>query len=228
MFLLGATYGSATDIMDSYADNEVIQQMMAAIGGGSLSESWMSMICAIIAVVATIFSVLAALRARKEETDGRAEAVLATGLSRSRWLGSHVAIAMAGGLLMLLASGLGLGLGATASTGDARWFADLLTAQLAYAPALWATAALAVAVFGLVPRATWLSWALLGWSVLATYFGGLLQLPQWLLDLSPYQHIPRMPAAQFTAVPLVLLTLIAAALVTAGVVGFRRRDLDPA
>ncbi|HEX5994576.1 MAG TPA: hypothetical protein VFY84_05480 [Jiangellales bacterium] len=226
MFLLGATYGSATDIMDSYADNEMIQQMMEAIGGGSLAESWMSMICAIVAVVATIFSVIAALRARREETDGRAEAVLATGLSRTRWLGSHVAVAMAGGLLMLLASGLGLGLGATSSTGDPGWFGDLLAAQLAYAPAMWATAALAVAVFGLVPRANWLSWTLLGWSVLVTYFGGLLQLPQWLLNVSPYQHIPRMPAAEFTAPPLVALTLGAAILIAAGVAGFRRRDLE--
>lgn len=226
MFALGATYGSATDIMDSYADNEVIQQMMAAIGGGSLAESWMSMICAIIAVVATIFSVIAALRARREETDGRAEALLATGLSRTRWLASHVVVAMAGGLLMLTVSGLGLGLGAAASTGEPRWFGDLLTAQLAYAPALWATAALAVAVFGLVPRANGLSWALLGWSVLATYFGALLRLPQWLLDLSPYQHIPRMPAADFTPAPLVVLTLVAAVLIAAGVVGFRRRDLE--
>jgi ABC-2 type transport system permease protein len=228
LFLLGSTYGSATNIMDSYADNEVIQQMMAAIGGGSLAESWMSMICAIVAVVATIFSVIAALRARREETDGRAEAVLATGLSRTRWLASHVMVAMAGGLLMLLAAGLGLGLGAVSSTGESHWFVDLLTAQIAYAPALWATSALAVAVFGQLPRANALSWGLLGWSVFVTYFGGLLQLPQWLLDISPYQHIPRMPAAGFPATPLITLSLAAAALITVGLIGFRRRDLDAA
>jgi ABC-2 type transport system permease protein len=226
LFLLGSSYGSAVDVMESYADNDVLRQMMAAVGGGSLTESWLSLICAVVAIVATIFSVIAALRARREETDGRAEAVLATGLSRTRWLGSHVTVAMAGGLLMLVASGLGLGLGATVSTGESRWFGDLLTAQLAYTPALWATAALAVAVFGLLPRANWLSWALLGWSVFATYFGGLLQLPQWLVNLSPYQHIPRMPAAEFTALPLAVLALIAVALITAGITGFRRRDLE--
>jgi ABC-2 type transport system permease protein len=45
-------------------------------------------------------------------------------------------------------------------------------------------------------------------------------------DLSPYTHIPRMPAAEFTALPLVVLTLIAAGLVAAGLAGFRRRDLE--
>lgn len=226
MFLLGSTYGSATNLMESYADNDVIRQMMEAVGGANLTESWLSLICAIIAIVATIFAVIAALRARREETDGRAEAVLATGLSRTRWLGSHVTVAMAGGLLMLLASGLGLGLGAASSTGDSRWFADLLAAQLAYTPALWATAALAVAVYGLVPKANWLSWTLLAWSVIVTYFGGLLQLPQALINLSPYQHVPRLPAAEFTALPLGVLTLIAAALLAAGLIGFRRRDLE--
>jgi ABC-2 type transport system permease protein len=226
LFLLGSTYGSATNVMESYADNEVLRQMMETVGGGSLTESWLSLICAVLAIVATIFSVVAALRARREETDGRAEAVLATGVSRTRWLGSHVVVAMTGGLLMLLASGLGLGLGAAASTGDSRWFSDLLGAQLAYTPALWATSALAVAVFGLVPRATMLSWALLGWSVFATYFGGLLQLPQWTINFSPYQHIPRMPAAEFSALPLAVLVGVAAALITVGLATFRRRDLD--
>lgn len=226
VLLLGSTYGSATNVIDSYADNEVLRQMMEAVGGGSLTESWLSLICAILAIVATVFSVIAALRARREETDGRAEAVLATGLSRSRWLGSHALVAMAGGLLLLIASGIGLGLGAAASTGDPRWFGELLTAQLAYAPALWATSALAVAVFGILPRATAASWGLLGWAVLVAYFGGLLRLPQWLVDISPYQHIPRMPAAEFTALPLVLLTVVAAALVAIGVAGFRRRDLE--
>jgi ABC-2 type transport system permease protein len=58
------------------------------------------------------------------------------------------------------------------------------------------------------------------------YLGALLQLPQWLLNLSAYQHIPRLPVAEFTAWPLVVLTLVAAGLVTAGFASFRRRDLD--
>jgi len=226
ILLLGASYGSVTDVIESYADNESLRQMMASIGGATFVDSFLSFICAIIALGATIFSIAAVRRARTEETGGRAEPVLATALSRTRWLASHVTVALAGGLLLLAVGGLGLGLASAATTGESRWIADLLAAQLAYAPALWATTAVAVAAFGLWPRATWLAWAVLGWSLLAMYLGALLQLPQWLLNLTAYQHIPRMPVADFTVLPLVLLTLIGAGLVAAGITGFRRRNLD--
>lgn len=76
-------------------------------------------------------------------------------------------------------------------------------------------------VFGLLPRAIGLAWALLVWAVLMIYYGGPLSLPQQMM--SPYMHIPRMPAADFTALPLVILSLVSAALATAGPLGFRRR-----
>jgi ABC-2 type transport system permease protein len=55
-------------------------------------------------------------------------------------------------------------------------------------------------------------------------FGALLDLPGWVVDLSPFQSVPQMPAQGFALTPIVSLTAVAAALVTAGVVGFRRRD----
>jgi ABC-2 type transport system permease protein len=139
---------------------------------------------------------------------------------------THVTIALAGGTALLLVTGLGLGLTAAGVSGDGDLSWKVLGAILAYAPALWLTAALAVTVFGWVPRAIGLAWALLAYAILMVYLGGLLQLPQWALNLSPYTHIPRMPAAEFTALPLVILTVLAAALVAAGLAGFRRRNLD--
>jgi ABC-2 type transport system permease protein len=184
------------------------------------------MIIALLSIVCTVFAIIAGLRPRREETSGRGELVLSTGLSRTRWVATHVTIAMAGGTALLLVTGLGLGLTAAAVSGDGDLSWKVLGATLAYAPALWLTAALAVTVFGWVPRAIGLAWALLAYAILMVYLGGLLQLPQWALDLSPYTHIPRMPAAEFTALPLVILTVLAAVLVAAGLAGFRRRNLD--
>jgi ABC-2 type transport system permease protein len=226
MLLFGMTYGSAVDVMEDYADNEVIQDMLASVGGATLIESWLSVVIALLAIACTIFSVIAALRPRREETSGRAEAVLATGVSRTRWVATHVTIAMIGGTGMLLLTGVGLGLTAAAGSGDAGLFWEIVGAALAYAPALWLTAGLAVTVFGLMPRAIGLAWALLAYAVLIVYLGGLLQLPGWMLDLSPYTHVPRLPADEFTAPPLVILTALAAVLVAAGLFGFRRRDLQ--
>ncbi|MBT8227421.1 MAG: ABC transporter permease [Dactylosporangium sp.] len=226
MLLSGLAYGSAVDVMEEYADNEVIQQMVEGLGGATLTESWLSMIIALLAIVCTVFAIIAALRPRREETSGRAEAVLATAVSRTRWVATHVLIALAGGAGLLLVVGLGLGGGAAIASGDGDYVWTVLAAALAYAPALWFTASLAVALFGLAPRAIGLVWVLLGYAVFIVYFGGLLDLPNGLLDLSPYTHIPRMPASDFAALPLIMLTVIASGLLAIGLVGFRRRSID--
>jgi len=58
-----------------------------------------------------------------------------------------------------------------------------------------------------------------------TMFGQPLRLSRWLLDLSPFAHLPKLPAAGFTATPLAWLLATAAVLAAAGLAGFRRRDL---
>lgn len=89
---------------------------------------------------------------------------------------------------------------------------------------VWVLAGIA-ALFGLLLRFTSLSWATLGAFVLLGLFGELLQLDQWMLDLSPFTHIPILPGGEISAEPLVWLVSLAAVLTMAGLVGFRRRDL---
>ncbi|HEX6073971.1 MAG TPA: hypothetical protein VFZ32_01765 [Micromonosporaceae bacterium] len=55
-------------------------------------------------------------------------------------------------------------------------------------------------------------------------FGPLLEFDQWVMDISPYAHVPRMPGADFTATPMVTLTVLAALLIVARLAGFRRRE----
>jgi len=45
-----------------------------------------------------------------------------------------------------------------------------------------------------------------------------------VVKLSPFQHVPAMPADDFALGPLVALTAVAVALSAVGLVGFRRRD----
>ncbi|MGW1816413.1 ABC transporter permease [Streptomyces sp. NPDC002125] len=226
LFLMGAMYGSVLgEADDMLKDIDQVQEALRRIGGATMAESFASMIMVILAVVASVYVVMAALRPRAEENAGRAEPVLATGLSRARWAGSHLAVALAGGTAMLLAAGLGIGLAGAASAGDPGLALSLTGAALAYAPALWVTTGATAVLFGWLPRAAQAAWAVPVYAFVTGYLGQLLRFPDWMNGLSPFGHVPQLPAAPMEWTPLVVLTLVAAALLWLGLEGFRRRDL---
>jgi ABC-2 type transport system permease protein len=151
--------------------------------------------------------------------------LLATALSRTQWAGSHLAMAVGGSTLILAATGAAMGATYGLIVGDAGQVPRLTGAALGFAPALWVLAGLATALFGVLPRATVaVSWAVFAWCALVGFLGQLLDLPQWAMDVSPFEHVPELPAQGVEWPPLVVLTLIAAALATVGLAGLRRRD----
>lgn len=222
---LGAVYGSiATEAASLTEDVDTLEDYFARVGAASAVGQYVSFTLYFCSVVAVGFVVQAATRPHAEESAGRAEPVLATPVSRLRWLLAQLAVALGGGVVALLAIGLGMGVAYAASAGDAGKLAPVVGAALAYAPALWVFAGIAALLFGLVPRATGWTWAALGVVGFLAILGPLLQLPGWVYDVSPFEHLPKLPADSVSAVPLLALSAIAAALLAAGAWGFRRRD----
>ena len=125
------------------------------------------------------------------------------------------------------ASGLSAGLVHGANTGDVgRELPRVMAGALVQLPAIWLLTALTVAAFGLLPRlAPAVGWVALSICLLLGQVGALLQLNQTLLDISPFTHIPRVPGGSVPAMPLLVLTGLAAVLVAVGLAGFRRRDI---
>jgi ABC-2 type transport system permease protein len=52
-----------------------------------------------------------------------------------------------------------------------------------------------------------------------------LSWPSWVINTSPFAHIPKLPGAAVNAAPLIVLTALAIILIAIGVARFRRRDL---
>lgn len=227
MVVLGLAYGAAMGVVEDYEDNAFMQRMLAESGGAGLAESWSALVVSLLAMLCAVFGVQAAVRPRREEIGLRAEPVLATAVSRTRWVAGHVLVAFAGGVLVLAAAGLGLGVGATASTEDEP-ILRLLGAALAYTPAVWVPTAVAVALFGVAPRVMPAAWAIVVYAFVVVYFGPILDLPAWMRDLSPYNHVAAMPVEEFRPVPFVVLAALAGGLVLIGLAGFRRRDVGVA
>lgn len=226
MFVFGASYGSAIDVIEDYADNDVVADLVESMGGTTLTDSYLAMIMGILAIVVSIFAVTAALRPRREETSGRAEGVLATGVSRTEWYASHLVIALVGSVFILFVTGLGLGLAALGTSTGGSILGQVIPAMLAYSPAVWVVVGVALLAAGWVPRAALAAWLLVVYAFFMRYMGALLDLPQWMMSLSPFSHIASMPAEDFRATPVIVLTLIALACIGLGLVGFNRRDIE--
>jgi ABC-2 type transport system permease protein len=61
--------------------------------------------------------------------------------------------------------------------------------------------------------------------VVIALFGQVLQLSQWVLDISPFTHVPKLPGAPVSAAPMLWLSLAALAFCAAGLAALRRRDI---
>lgn len=227
MLLFGLGYGSILGQAEQMlTDIDALSELVRDTEGAGVVDSFAAMVLTIMAIIASVYVVLAALRPKGEESGGRAEPLLSTGLSRQRWLGSHLVIALAGGTGVLLLGGLGFALSGTVVLEDEGNFWQLLGAAVAYAPALWVTAGVAAALYGWLPQAAQLAWVIVVYSFVVVYLGQLFQFPDWMVNFSPFGHVPELPAARMVWAPLVALTVLAAALLALGQAGFRRRDLD--
>ena len=226
VLLTGVAYGSIADsINDFVKDNKALTDIIAARVGASLADSYLAMSIRILALAGAGFAIQSMLRLRSEETALHAEQILATSVSRFRWAASHLMVALGGAVVMLAGAGLSVGVSDAAVTGDLGVVARSLGAALAYTPALWLLVGLTVGLVGIAPRAAPAAWGLLTICFVVAMFGQLLDLPMWVQDVSPFQHVPQLPAADLTVVPLVVLTALAAVFTAAGLVGLRRRDI---
>jgi ABC-2 type transport system permease protein len=179
-------------------------------------------------MAAAIYVVQVLLHMRTEEADGQVEPVLATAVSRPRWVASHAVSALLGATALMLVFAVGMGLAAGGVLGNpAGQVWTLVVASLVQLPGVLAVGAVVVAAIGLLPRlASAISWAVLLAAILVgPLFGPTLRLPGWVQDLSPFTHTPRAPAVPITAAPLLALTAVVIVFGVAGVVCLRRRNL---
>ncbi|WP_282703548.1 ABC transporter permease [Streptomyces sp. CC219B] len=226
VFLTGLAYGwVADDVEDFVADNEALEDLMTGYGGAGLTDSYLAQSLLVVALISAGYTVQSALRLRGEETGLRAEPLLATPLSRTRWVASHLTVTLAGSVVVLTAAGLGTGLAYGISSGDPTQVPRLVGAALVHTPALWLLAGVTTTLFGLVPRGAAAAWAALTACFVIGLLGQALDLPHWLRNLSPYEHLPHLPAADLTLTAPTLLTLLAAALTATGLASFRHRDV---
>jgi len=213
------------EVVAMVEDNPDLAAVLQATGAASVVDSFFGFTLAFVAVIATAYGVSSALRLRAEEESGRLEALLATGLSRTRWAVGSLLVTLVGTVVLLGTIGLATGVAHALTSGDGGAVLRLTGGGLAQAPAALVVVGAAVLLQGWLPRWSRAAWAVLGLALLENYLGALLDLPSAVVGLSPFHWLAAPPAEPVAWGPVGAELVLAAALLVAGVVGLRRRDL---
>lgn len=225
--VMAVTFGAIAPNIGDLLDSPSARAMMQRLGGvGVLEQTLLAAELSILAVVLTCFGITVVVHGSSDEHDGRTEQVLATATSRSRALLATLAVALGGTGWLLLVTGVGLSIGYGGAGGDlGASFADLVPAALAQAPAVCLVVALAALAWAWRSTWTYAGWALLAVFLTVGQLGELLRLPQWVVEASPYTHVPAMPVEEFSPGAASALSALAALALVVGWWRYRGRDI---
>ena len=224
--VLGVVDGLFTQVMLDSAENmpDALQQVF---GAGELAAGYLAFLSVFSGYLTAAFIVYAVQGLKAEEDSGRAEAVLATPTGRTAWGLSHVLAIGLGAVAVMLVTGLLVGVAAAGVTGTGALVGDGLLAHVNTLPAALVTLGICTLLVGWAPRLLApVGWALVGVMIFVGNFATLLEVPDWVLALSPLHHMAQVPVEPVQWLPLLWLGLIAVVAAALGLVGLRRRQIS--
>lgn len=228
VLVMVATIGSLVPQMsDIYADSDQLVAMIESMGGvGELIPSFMSTMIMITALMVVAYVIQGMMRLRSEESSGHLENLLATRQSRLVWAGMHTDMVIICGAVMLVAMGAGLALATNAMSDMTVSVGDYVLAGLSYVPILLFFIGLYLLLFGLLPRAaSAVTWLYFGFVAFVSWLGPILQVDQWVMNLSVLEHIASPPAEDIAIMPLVVIAVISFMMMGAGLTAWHRRNI---
>lgn len=226
--VFGALMGAITlAFVDLLEETPALADIIESVGGVTrIHDAFLASMLGLFAVVAAAHGVQAVQWLRSEETEGRAEEILATPVTRRHWMASHAVAGFTVPVVDLVVAGAAAGAGYGMTVTDLGQVPRVAAGALAQVPAAWIVIGLTLALFGLVSRLTRAAWTVLGIAGLLTLLGRAFGFPQWVLDLSPFTHSPQMPGGEVEVLPVAVMLVVATALAVAGFAGFQRRDIE--
>ena len=227
MVLLGASYGSVLGDLESFfGENEMMQELLTTAKGFSLTEQFIPMLMMIMAMLSTVPALMTILKLKSEERKNRTEHLLSRAVSRTQLIGGYFFIAIIMSFIMVSLAAIGLWSAGSTVMDDPISFSTIYQAAIVYVPAIWVMIAITLFLIGLRPSLTGLIWLYLGYSFFVTYLGGILDLPDWLGNLSPYGHISQLPIEDMNYISAAMLTIVAIIFSIIGFSAYRKRDIE--
>lgn len=221
--LMGVISDAATPDVIS----ERVQRQLEKLGAESVvtPSGWLGFSFIFFLPAVSLFCCVQIASVRREEDEQRLETLLALPVGRRGWLGGRLLLAAAGAAAVGLVAGVLAWAGAASQGADVS-LPEMIGAGANTLPPALLFLSLGALAFALVPRAsTVIAYGLVASAFVWELFGSLLEVPGWLLVLSPFHDVGLVPAEPFDATAAAIMLLLAALAVLSALMIFRRRDL---
>ncbi len=225
MLVLGLSYGLVFGDLESFFKTNPMLQRMLTGKGDNYAEQFVPILMAIMGMVSTIPVLMAVFKIRKAMRLSHTEIVLSHAVSRVRYVMSFIWIGLFNSVAMISLAALGMYVGAASSMKTPIAFEKIMYAGWVFIPAIVIFLGLAVFVMGRIEKASLLVYLYLGYTFFVIYLGQLLNVKQWMKDLTPFGHVPRLPIADMDWPAALVMLVIALLLLVFGVIGFKRKDI---
>lgn len=226
IFITGAMYGAIFGDMDEFvSDNEIMKQMFLHNADYTIQEQFMSVLFVVLSLLTTIFIVGSLMKLINEEKKGRWDHLYATKLSRAKFYWHHVILTFILGVIGQYSSILGLYLAQQSVMETPLTLWEITKAGIVWIPAIYFFIGILAVLIGWLPRFTILIWGYLAFAFFVSYFGQMMDIPEFVINLNIFSYIPKVPIEEWKWGTIILIKLLAAFLIVIGFIGYKKRDL---
>ncbi len=219
--------GVLSDVVTRLPSVEAILSVISA--NGSIEQGAIVIFFEMLGILAACAAVQTVCRARQDEANGTAEAVLATPVDRVRWLAGYVAVGFAAIVLVAASAAVGAALGIAGRNGDWSLMGDVSVVAAGQVVAASVFLVVTALIFVLAPRLTIpLGWTLVVLAMVLGLFGPLFGFPDWLVHIAPIAIAPTVTGDGVDLQGFWWLILAVATIGGAATALMRRRELAPA
>jgi ABC-2 type transport system permease protein len=220
----------AKDVAAFTRGQSQLQKMLEQLGVKHFDrpQDFLGLMFTFITLPIAIYAATQVAGTRTEEASGRLDVLVVQPLSRQRWLVTRLIAAVLGIVLLAAVAGAMAWVGAAARNSGVGWRGAAAAAVNCIPAALFFLGA-GILLFGLVPRlASGAAFGVIVVAYLLVLVGELVDVPKWLVSLSPFDHLNPVPAVSIDVTAALLLAGAGAVMAALGVATFVRRDLEGA
>ena len=223
LLLVSLGFGSVgREVDEALGSSRSGTDFLSSFGPGV--DAYFAMATLMLVFGASGFALAIVARAARDESNGVVELLLSTTIGRTQWMVSTIVVAVTAAVSAHVAIGLGLGISRALIVGHPGPISGLLVASFQYLPATAAIVAAGILAYARAPGWVAAVWLLFSVCIVFGLMGQPLKIPQWLLDISPFEHVHKYPDVSMPAA-LAPIMLIAIMLASLGLDCFSRLDI---